>query len=325
MAKYRVACLEVYHPDILAEIQSQVPEGFEMVYAKSYDEKERLDLVADADFILFAGTFPLVARHLEATPKLKLIQKWGIGVDMIDLKAVAARGVPLAITAGSNATVVAEHTIMLMLAALKRLAHVDHNLRQGRWLKSVSRTFSYQMRGKTVGIVGFGNIGKEVTKRLKGFECRVIYFDTIRPTPEVERQLDVTFRSLDDLLREADVVSVHVPLTPQTEKLIDARRLSLMKRTAVLVNCARGGVVDEAALVDALKTGTIHGAGIDVFAEEPAKAGNPLFALENVVLTPHSAGSVIDNVANIARHCFRNMQKVAGGEPLSEADLIRVK
>jgi len=323
MAKYKVACLEVYPPDIRAEIESQLPEEFEMVFAKSYDDQERLDLVSDADFIFFAGPYPLTGKHMDAAPKLKLIQKWGIGVDTIDLKAASERGIPVAITAGSNATVVAEHTVMLMLATYKRLTYVDRNLRQGRWLKSESRAFSYQLRGKTVGIIGLGNIGKEVAKRVRAFDCRVIYYDKVRPGSEVEQRLGVEFRTLDDLMAEADIVTLHVPLAPDTRNLIDARRLSLMKPKSILVNCARGGVVDEASLVDALRSGRIHGAGIDVFAEEPAKVGNPLFDLDNVVLSPHTAGGVIDNVPNVARHCFANMQKVARGEPLSEADLVR--
>jgi phosphoglycerate dehydrogenase-like enzyme len=324
MARYKVACLEVYPPAILEEIKGQVPEDFEFRCVTSYDEQERLDLISDADFILFAGPCPLTGRHMDAAPKVKLIQKWGIGVDMIEIKAAAERGIPVAITAGANATMVAEHTVMLMLATYKRLPLVDRNLRQGNWMKSVSRTFSYQLRGKTVGIVGLGNIGKEVAKRVRAFECRVIYYDKVRPAPEVEQQLGAEFRPLDELIAEADIVTLHMPLAADTEKLIDARRLSLMKPKAVLINCARGEVVDEAALTDALKSSRILGAGLDVFATEPARAGNPLFELDNVVLTPHTAGGVIDSVPLIIRHCFDNMRKVAQGEPLREADVVRV-
>jgi D-3-phosphoglycerate dehydrogenase len=323
MAKYNVACLEVYPPEVLSQMSAEVPEDFEFRCATSYDEKERLKLVSDADFILFAGSYPLSAKHLDAAPKVKLIQKWGIGVDMIDVKAAAERGIPVAITAGSNATIVAEHTVMLMLATYKRLPLVDRNLRQGNWMKSTSRTFSYQLRGKTVGVVGLGNIGKEVAKRVRAFECPVIYYDKIRPTPEVEKQLSVEFRPLDALIAEVDVLTLHVPLTSDTENMIDARRLSMMKPKAILVNCARGGIVDEAALAKALKSGVILGAGLDVFAVEPAPAGNPLFELDNVVLSPHTAGGVIDSVPMIIRHCFDNMRKVALGEPLPEADVIR--
>jgi phosphoglycerate dehydrogenase-like enzyme len=324
MVKYNVACLEVYPPEVLSQMIAEVPKDFEFRCATSYDEQERLKLVSDADFILFAGSYPLSAKHMDAAPKVKLIQKWGIGIDMIDVKAAAERGIPVAITAGSNATIVAEHTVMLMLATYKRLPLVDRNLRQGNWMKSTSRTFSYQLRGKTVGVVGLGNIGKEVARRVRAFECRVIYYDKIRPTPEVEQQLGVEFRPLDALIAEADVLTLHIPLASETENMIDARRLSMMKPKAILVNCARGGIVDEAALAKALKSGVILGAGLDVFAVEPAPAGNPLFELDNVVLSPHTAGGVIDSVPMIIRHCFDNMRKVALGEPLPEADVIRV-
>jgi phosphoglycerate dehydrogenase-like enzyme len=323
MAKYKVACLEVYLPEILAQMRPEVPEDFEFRCVTSYDEKERMDLVSDADFILFAGSFPLSGKHMDAAPKVKLIQKWGIGVDTIDLKAAAERGIPVAITAGANATIVAEHTLLLMLAVYKRLPLVDRNLRQGNWMKSVSRTFSYQLRGKTVGIVGLGNIGKEVAKRVRAFECRAIYYDALRPTPEIEKQLGVEFRPLETLLAEADIVTLHTPLTSDTERMMDARRLSMMKPKAILINCARGEIVDEAALTQALKSGVIMGAGLDVFDEEPAKAGKPIYALDNVVLTPHTAGGVIDGVPMVIRHCFDNMRRVALGQPLREADLIR--
>jgi D-3-phosphoglycerate dehydrogenase len=324
MAKYRVACLEAFTPEVIAEIRSQLPEDFEMVAAKTYDEQERIDLVGSADFVLFAGSAQLTGELMDAASQLKLIQKWGIGVDRIDLKAAADRGIPVAITAGANAITVAEHAIMLMLAVYRRLSYADRTVRQGLWLRSEIRNFCYQMNGKTVGIAGLGNIGKEVAKRARAFNTRVLYYDPVCPSPEVEQQLGVEYQGLHDLFAQSDIITLHLPLTPSTRMLVNERLIALMKPTSILVNCSRGEVIDETALVNALRSGRILGAGLDVFAVEPSGPDNPLYALDNVVLTPHSAGSVIDNVANVARHAFANMERVANGEALSQADLVRL-
>ena len=322
LAIHKVAFLDVFAPEMLDEVRSQLPEGFDLVAVKTYDEREKLDVVSDADFIL-AGWASVPAQLLDAAPRLKLIQKWGIGYEKIDVKAAAEKGIPVAITAGANAVPVAEHTLLLMLAVSKRLPYVDHALRQGRWLKAEIRAVTYQLNGKTVGLIGFGNIGREVAKRVRAFNAHVLYYDKVRPSARIEEQLGVTFCPLDDLLARADIVSVHVPLLPKTTRLIDKRAFSLMKPSAILINASRGGVVDEGALIEALKSNRLRGAGIDVFEVEPAEANNPLFAMENVVVTPHSAGGVKDNTANMARHAFRNMLKITKGEPLDEADLIR--
>ena len=322
MAKYKVALIEVFSADVMAEITSCVPEEFELVATKTHDEQEKIAVATGADFILVGGV-PLSAAVIAAAPKARLIQKWGIGVDKIDLKAAAARGIPVAITAGANSTPVAEHAIALMLAVYRRIPYVDRKLRQGIWLKSENRSVSYQINGKTVGIVGFGNIARQVARRVRAFNAKVIYYDTVRPSPEVEAELGASYRPLNELLAQADIITLHTPLTPETRNLIDARAFSLMKPTAIVINTSRGPVIDELALVDALKTGKIMAAGLDTFAKEPAEAGNPLFELENVVVTPHIAGGVMDNVANQARHCFGNMQKVLKGEPLSPADVIQ--
>jgi len=322
LAPYKVAFLDVYAPELLDEVQSQLPDGFELVAVKTYDEREKLSVSSDADFIL-AGWASVPAQIVDAATKVKLIQKWGIGYDKVDVKAAAKKGIPVAITAGANAVPVAEHTLLLMLAVFRRLPYADRSIRQGRWLKDEIRTVSYQLNGKIVGLVGFGNIGREVTKRVRAFNARVVYYDKVRQMTSFEEQLGARFCSLNDLLAQADVVSVHVPLLPETRRLIDKRAFSLMKPSAILVNTSRGGVVDEEALVVALKSNRLRGAGIDVFETEPVEANHPLFEMENVVLTPHCAGDVLDNTRNVARHAFRNMLRVVNGESLDEADLVR--
>lgn len=282
-----------------------------------------MERAREADYILVSWT-PVSGRVIEAGRRLKLIQKHGIGMDKIDLATAAGRGVLVAFTAGGNAVGVAELAIAHMLALYRKLCVADGSLRRGRWLKWELRTNCYELCGKTVGIVGGGNIGRALAKRLThGFECRVLYYDKYRLPAEKEAELGMAYTAMDDLLRQADIVSLHVPLTPETRGLIGARELSLMKPSAVLINISRGAVVDEPALISALRNQTIAGAGLDVFTKEPPDADNPLFQMENVVVTPHYGGGTVDTMINVLRHSFSNIERVERGEPLPEADVAR--
>ncbi len=246
----------------------------------------------------------------------------GIGYDDVDLSAAKREGVGVAITAGANAHAVAEHTIMLMLATLRKLSVVDRALREGRWLFKEMRVQCLQMSGRTVGLVGFGNIGRAVAKRLAGFETTVLYYDP-RPAPkEVEQVLNATLAPFETLLQWADIVSLHCPGGTENHHLMAAPQFARMKRGAVLVNAARGELVDQAALLEALTDGTLMGAGLDVFEQEPPSPDSPLLKLQNVTLSPHTAASVLDNVGRVANHVFANMQRVANNEALPEADTI---
>jgi phosphoglycerate dehydrogenase-like enzyme len=173
-----------------------------------------------------------------------------------------------------------------------------------------------------VGLFGFGNVGRMVAHRLSGLDVEILYHDIRRAEMAVEKSLRATPVSFEELLARSDVVSVHVPLTKVTRGMVDAAAMAQMKTGAILINAARGEIVDEGALYDALVSGKLHGAGLDVYATEPADADNPLFKLDQVVVTPHTAGSVIDLVADIARHAFNNMQCVLSGRPLSPNDVI---
>jgi D-3-phosphoglycerate dehydrogenase len=254
--------------------------------------------------------------------RLRFIEKWGIGVDRIDVEAARKKGVPLAITAGSNAGPVAELTIGLILGVYRRLAQVDAALRRGVWLKAEMREIGYQIAGKTVGLVGFGNIGRKVAQRLRGFDCRVAYFDQRRADAATETALGATLVSLERLLAESDIVSLHTPLTPQTGRMINAASIAKMKDGAVLINTARGELVDEKALYDALAAGKLRGAGLDAFDPEPPAKDNPLFTLDQVIATPHTGGAVFDNVENVARHAIGNILRFLRGEPLAPADVV---
>lgn len=318
-----VLCADMLPAAMRDLVSGQKPEAVDLVFVETPEEEERIAKAADADFILCSWT-PISGRMIDAAPKLKLIQKYGIGVDKIDLQRAARRGVPVCISAGVNAVAVAETAITLMLAVYKRLCVAHNSLRGGQWLKWELRTGCYELWQKTVGLIGGGAIGRAVAKRLShGFECRVLYHDAIRLPQETESAMGMTFAPLEELLRLSDIVSLHVPLTPETRGLIGAKTLSLMKPSAVLINTARGGVVDEPALIEALQNKTIASAGLDVFAKEPPDRDNPLFGMDNVVVTPHNGGGTVDTMMRIVGHSFDNIMRVHRGEPLPPADVIK--
>jgi glyoxylate reductase/D-3-phosphoglycerate dehydrogenase len=209
---------------------------------------------------------------------------------------------------------VAEHTLMLMLSVYKRLAWQHNNVVAGKWrVGDLGEQRVYELAGKTVGIVGLGTIGKKVVRRLAGFDVRVQYYDIVRLTEDGEDALGVHFALLPELLRTSDVVSLHVPLNDATRNMMSTREFNMMKDSAILINTCRGPVVDEKALHQALTTGKIAGAGLDVLVEEPPQPQHPLFRLDNVVITPHMAGPTWENWAKAFRNGFDNIQRVAAG------------
>ena len=317
-----VLCVDALPPAMRQLMASQKPEGLDLILVETSEEEERIERAREADYILCSWT-PVSARVIDASPRLKLIQKYGIGVDKIDLEAASRRGVPVAICAGVNAVAVAETAITLMLAVYKKLCVAHNSLRAGQWLKWELRTGCYELWKKTVGLVGGGNIGRAVAKRLShGFECQVLYYDAFRLPSETETAMGMTYTPFEDLIRRSDIVSLHVPLTTETRGLIGPRELSWMKPSAVLINTSRGGVVDENALIDALQRGTIAGAGLDVFAKEPPDRDNPLLQMDNVVVNPHNGGGTVDTMKRIIGHSFENILRIERGEPLPTADRV---
>jgi D-3-phosphoglycerate dehydrogenase / 2-oxoglutarate reductase len=320
-----VAFLDPHPPEVRAIIAAECPPEVALRMTTSSDPAELRAVTAGAAFFI-GGVTPIPAALIDATPSLRLIHKWGIGVDKIDLAAARARGVPVAITAGANAVPVAEFTLLLMLAVLRRLGHREAQLRAGEWWRARGETRAHarQLAGKVVGLIGMGAIGRQVTKRLRAFDADVRYFDVRRLTVEDERAIGVRFAELDPLLAEADVVSLHVPLLESTRHLLSRARIARLKPGAIVINTARGEVVDEEALAEALEEGRLAGAGIDVFSTEPLPATHPLMRVTSpgLVLTPHLAGSAYDNVAHVARHVFGNIGRVLRGEPLPQADTV---
>ena len=265
--------------------------------------EEKIARVKDAVCLMNTrGAIKWPAEDLRELQKLKMATTCGIGTDSFDLKAARAQGIVISNIPGKTAPVVAEHAFGLMMAAAKRAYFQTMEMKAGRW----TRMDNVYLRGKTLGLVGTGNIGAAMGQLARAIGMRVVAW-TFNPTPQRAAALGVDFVSLEDLLRTADVVSVHVKLTDQSQGLIGARELGLMKPGAILVNTARGAIVDAAAVVSALKSGHLGGAALDVFEEEPLPANHPILSCEQVILTPHNAdqtpegmdilnAGVVDNV-----------------------------
>ena len=321
MTRYRVACLDVWSDAVRAEVRRNAPAEFELSFASSYEPGHQQELAAGADFAV-PGFAAIDQALVDRAPRLRMVQKWGIGIDAIDQDALRRRGIGLGIAAGCNAGPVAELAIALMLAVYRRIPYVNREMRNGAWPTPEMRETCFQITGKTVGLLGLGHIGRMLARRLSGFDARIVYFDPRRCDAAVEAELKATWRPLDDVLATSDIVSLHLPLNETTTRLIRAETIARMKPGAVLINTARGGLVDEGALADALRSGHLRGAGLDAFDQEPPSSDNPLFGFDQVVVTPHAGGGVFDNVAPVARHVFGNLMRHVRGEALPPGDLI---
>ena len=288
-----------------------VPAGYELRVAEQ-GTPEFLDAIDDAEYFVGFARTSLGSDFYRAAPHLKLVQLISAGYDRVDIEAARKARVPVCNNGGANAIAVAEHTLALMLAVTKKLVWQHNNVVAGKWrVGDFATTRLAELSGKTLGIVGLGNIGKKVARRALGFDMHVQYYDIIRLAEHQEDALGVRFVLFPELLRTSDVVSLHVPLTSATRGLMGAREFATMKRTAILINTCRGPVVDETALQVALASGQIAAAGLDVMVEEPPAANHPLFALENVTITPHTAGPTWENWAKAFRNAFDNVQRVA--------------
>jgi D-3-phosphoglycerate dehydrogenase len=253
------------------------------------------------------------AEVINASPALKVIVKHGVGVDNVDIAAAAARDVPVLRSMGSNALAVAEHTITLALTLLKQIASLDRAIKGGAWPKP--SFIGRDIAGSVIGLIGFGAIGRETGRLAKALGMRVLVLDPMTPADAVKQSGFEVAANLDELLATADIVSLHCPLTNETRNLIDAERLSQMKPDALLVNTARGGIIDEAALLKALQEKRIGGAALDSFSVEPPAADSPLWSLDNLIVTPHVAGVTKGSAIQMAETAARHIISVLDGNP----------
>lgn len=317
----KIAMLQPVADEMMGIIRELLPEGFTVSAVTGRTPDDLKAAMADADYGVWWDV-PVTAEIVAASPKVKLFHKWGVGVDNIDMEACRARGIQIARTTGSNAAPVAEFAVGAMIALARRIVPAHNSTAAGRWEKNEVWKRSIMVTGKTVGIVGLGSIGKGVAKRLAGFDCRILYHNRNRIPAAEEAALGVEYATLDDLLRQSDIVSLNCPLSPETKGMIDARAFGLMKRGALLVNVARGGVVVEADLIRALEDGTLAGAAVDVFETEPPPPDHPLLRMPNVIVTPHSASTAFENSRKGVAHWLDNILRVSKGEAIPEKDRV---
>lgn len=250
--------------------------------------KDYASHLAMADALIVRSAVQVNAEVLAKAPRLRVIGRAGVGVDNVDLAAATAAGVLVMNTPGGNAVSVAEHTLALMLAMARHIPQAAASTKSGKWEKK--KFLGSELRGKTLGIVGLGSIGREVVKRARAFEMQIVAHDPY-VTSQIAKDLGVELVSLAELYRQSDYITLHVSLTPETDRMLSTEAFAQMKPGVRIVNCARGELIDDAALHQAMESGKVAGAALDVFAAEPPPAGNPLFALESTVTTPHIGGS----------------------------------
>ena len=315
-----IVVLDAIGETVAERLRALLPEGFELTHGTALGDDHLAEIIAGADYAI-SGQVAVSGAVLRAAKRLKLLHKWGVGVDNLDLETARELGIGVARTTGSNAVAVAEFTIGLMICALRHIPHGHLDLQQGRWQAWRGRT-PFLLSDKTVGLVGFGAIGKAVARRLAGFGCTILYHKPRRLDTADEEAFGVRFAELPELLAQADVVSLHCPLTPATAGLIDRAALASMKPTAVLINVARGGIVVEDDLVWALNDRAIHSAAVDVFDIEPLPADSPLLHLDNLTLTPHLGAMSADTFVPTVTRMFENIVRVSRGEPVPARDAV---
>jgi phosphoglycerate dehydrogenase-like enzyme len=310
--------------DVYAVIREALPADYELVTLERDDDAERKAKIRDCEVVICAA-YRLSAPLIDAAAKLRLIHHQGVGYhDTVDVDAVRARGIPLALTPEGTDVSVAEHTVMLMLAACRRLPFADSELRAGRFHINALRPVSRELAGMTIGYVGMGRIAQATAARLKAFATHGIYFDKYAAldAAAADRLGVQRVESLDALLRRADVVTLHVPLTSETRHLVNAGTLAAMKRGAILVNTARGPLVDEGALAAALRSGHLAAAALDVFEQEPLPATSPLVDLHDIVLTPHISAGTRDALQAKMTAIAANLRRFDAGEPLANQVIL---
>ena len=314
----KIAYLLSHRPDFLKRLVAYTgPDPLILSADKSgrYDPTD-LAKLADVD-ALMASNEPVTEQVLAAAPRVKIIQRFGVGYEKLDLDAAARRGIPCCNLAGVNKASVAEHGMLLLLALARNLMTSHALTQKGLWGEArLSMHGSFEMVGKTLGIFGLGNTGFELAKRARVFGMRILYNDIREISPENIAAVEATFREKTALLAEADMVSVNVNFTPSAVNLLDASAISLMKPGALLVCCARGGVIDEKALAEALNEGRLAGAGLDVFSEEPIPVESPLLQAKNLITTPHMAGVTQEARDRNFEWAFENVRRVVeDGDP----------
>jgi phosphoglycerate dehydrogenase-like enzyme len=303
-----------YSDNVLRVVNEQLPIGFDFISLENAIKEALLEKAPLADYFLASGRLAIDKDVIEAASRLKMVQRTGVGTDTIDLAYLNGKGIPVYVNTGVNSVSVAEHTILLILAVLRRITAVDASVKSGKWSKNDIGISCHSLFNKTIGIIGIGNIGKNVVRMLQPFGVSIIYYDPFRLPESEEKLLNIQFCELHDLLKQVDILSLHCPLTAQTRGIIGSNEIESMKQGAFIINTARGQLISENALIAALQSGHIRGAGLDVFYKEPINPDNPLLGMNNVILTPHIGGLTLEPFSKMMRNAFENIQLFENGQ-----------
>ena len=299
--------------------QAVCPQGMELLkdLAKVYvadngDPNNYLDEMRDAD-ALIVRIAKCDGKAIAGSPALKVIGRTGVGYDSVDVAEATKRGIPVVITPGANNRSVAEHAVAMMFALSKNLYEAQTEMLRGNWkIRDAKKAF--ELEGKTVGVIGLGAIGRETAKICQGCGMKLAGYDPFLSREKIEALGADYYENYEDLLKVSDIVTIHVPLTEGTRDMISKPQLEMMKDTALLINCSRGGIVNEQDLVEALKNGTIAGAGTDVYCSEPPATDDPLLNCPNLIVSPHSAAQTREAVIKMAQMCVRGCLAVCQGK-----------
>ena len=299
------------HPNALALFDAR--DDVELVKVPLEDAAALAEAVSGANGIL-ARSARITPELIASANGLQVVSRHGVGYDRVDVEALTARNIPLTVTGTANSPSVAEHAMMFMLACAKRLRPTDRRTREGDFLKARQELGRVELLEKKVLIIGFGRIGKIVARRCQGFDMEVLAYDPYIDQQFIRDAGAMPVEAFRDVLGEIDFLTVHVPLNDETKDLIGATELGMMKSSAILVNCARGGIVNEGALYDALKEDRLFGAGVDVFAIEPTPGDHPLFTLDNVLVNPHAAASAVECLERMGVQAAQNILDLFDGK-----------
>jgi len=306
-------------PLAIERVRKLLPDGLDadIVVLKERTESEAVVEVKGAHLVIGDFTFgvPISRRVIEAMDTCRLIQQPSVGYQQIDVAAASECGIPVANTAGANDIAVAEHTIMMALALLKQLVFADSATRRGEWPQDeLLQRGHFELAGRTWGLIGVGRTGTEVARRLQAWGVKIIYFDVANIPVQLERDLRIRRVEINELLSKSDIISLHIPLNGATAGLMNMSNLGKMKPGSILINVARGGVIEESALIHVLENRMIAAAGLDVFVDEPLAGDHPLCRLNNVLLSPHAAGTTLDARRRIMTMVSQNLHRVIAGE-----------
>lgn len=313
-----IALIGEYSPYVPSKMKEILPQDFSIIRITSYEEFSKLENV---DYIILRS-LKLNEQAINSLKQVKMIHRWGSGHDSVDIQAAGKRGIPVLVALGVNAVAVAEHCILLMLSIYRQIITIKNMFDNGAWNRQVLIEKSFLLKGKTLGLIGCGNVGKLVAEKARAFDVQTIYHDVRRLPPDVEEALGLRYVSLEELYSTSDIISIHVPAIEGTIGMIGRKQFGMMKPSAIIINTARGSVINEPELIEALQNKQIFGAGLDSFAVEPLPPDSPLLFLDNVVLTPHIGGNTRDLNNEMVRCVIGNIVKKHNNEELPKGMFV---